>query len=110
MKKIMMLLAALFALAGACGGRSVPVEITNDLGAWNIEEIYIDPSGTDLGSNRITDVIEPDEVVSISVPVGTYDILMMDEDGDFYARKNVEIGLEGYQWAVTLADLDWNQR
>jgi hypothetical protein len=50
--------------------------------------------------------MEPGDDVTISVPAGTYDIKVVDEDGDSYTLWGVEIGAEGYQWAVTLADID----
>ena len=107
MKKVAAILAVVLAatfIAG-CGG-NVHVKITNDLGAWNIEEIYIDPSDQPWGDSRITDVMEPGDQVTISVPAGTYDLQIVDEDGDTYTRWGVEIGSSGYEWAVTLSDID----
>lgn len=108
MKRIAALLALMLALTviGACGGGNVPVKITNDLGAWNIEEIYIDPSDEPWGDNRISDTMEPGDDVTINVPEGTYDLKVVDEDGDSYTLWGVEIGSDGYEWAVTLADID----
>jgi archaellum component FlaF (FlaF/FlaG flagellin family) len=108
MKNVLALLAVVFAatfIAG-CGNGNVPVKITNDLGAWNIEEIYIDLASEPWGANRITDIIEPGEDVTISVPVGTYDLKIVDEDGDTYTIWGQEIGAEGFSWAVTLSDID----
>lgn len=108
MRKTAAVLALVLAvtLISGCGGGNVPVKITNDLGAWNIEEIFIDPSDEPWGANRITDVIEPGEDVTINVPAGTYDLQIIDEDGDTYTLWAVEIGADGYDWAVTLADID----
>jgi len=45
MKRQALLVAlALTAVAG-CTARKVPVTIANDLGAWDITELYIDPAG-----------------------------------------------------------------
>ncbi len=108
MKRIAAILAAVLALTliGGCGSSNVPVKITNDLGAWNIEEIYIDPSDSPWGENRISSILEPGEDVTIRVPGGTYDIRLVDEDGDTYTVWQVEVGTSGYDWAVTLSDMD----
>ncbi len=108
MKKTVMMLAVLlaFTVISACGAGTVPVKITNDLGAWDIEEVYIDPSDEPWGENRISEIMEPGDDVTINVPAGTYDIKVVDEDGDSYTIWGVEIGADGYQWAVTLADID----
>lgn len=108
MRKITALMAILFAVTviGGCGGGNVPVKITNDLGAWNVEEIYIDPSDQAWGDNRISEVMEPGDDVTISVPAGTYDMQIVDEDGDTYTLWGVEVGADGYEWAVTLSDID----
>lgn len=108
MKKILALLTVALAvtLISGCGG-NVRVEITNDLGAWNIEEIYIDPAeNSEWTENRISDALEPGEVATISIPAGTYDIMVVDEDGDPYTRWDVEIGSDGYKWGVELSDID----
>lgn len=108
MKKVFALIAAVsvFTMIAGCGSGNVPVKITNDLGAWNIEEIKIDPTDSPWGDNRISEIVEPGEDVTINVPAGTYDIMIVDDDGDSYTRWNIEIGAEGYDWAVTLSDLD----
>jgi len=108
MKKILGLAAAMFmvTLIGGCGTGTVPVKITNDLGAWDIEEIYIDLSSEPWGVNRITETIEPGEDVTIRVPAGTYDLKIVDEDGDTYTIWGKEISADGFNWAVTLSDLD----
>lgn len=108
MKKLLAVFAVVFAVTviGGCGGGNVPVKIINDLGAWNIEEVKIDLSDQPWGENRISETIEAGEDVIISVPAGTYDIMIVDEDGDSYTRWEVAIGADGYEWAVTLADID----
>jgi len=108
MKRILVLLAVVFAaiFVSGCGVSNVPVKITNDLGAWNIEEVYVDLSAGPWGVNRISEVMEPADEALITVPAGTYDIKLVDEDGDTYTRTNIVIGAEGYTWAVTLSDID----
>lgn len=108
MKKLLALvtIALVAAFVSGCGNQA-PVKITNDLGAWNIEEIYVDPaSESDWGDNRISSTVEPGDEVTIKVATGTYDIMIVDEDGDSYTRWEVEVGSEGYDWSVTLSDID----
>ena len=106
MKKILMLLAVSLAVTvvSGCGG-TVPVKIINELGAWDIEEVYIDPSDEPWGENLISETLEPGEEITLSVLPGTYDLMVVDEDGDEYTLWIVEIGSGGYDWAVTLDDL-----
>jgi len=108
MKRLSVLLVVALAatLVSGCGGQ-VQVKITNDLGAWNIEEIYIDPAeDNNWGDNLITETLEPGSDVTLSVAPGNYDIMLVDEDGDSYTRWDIEIGSDGFDWAVTLSDID----
>ncbi len=122
MKRIYLLMAllALPVLFFACGSGEAPVAdapeevdievvIINELGGWNIEEIMIDPSDGPWGENRIDAVLEAgDEVTIVLDEEGTYDIMVIDEDGDSYTLWEVEIDGHGYEWEVTLEDGDWN--
>ena len=94
--------AAIFTLG--CGG-NVPVTIVNDLGAWNIDEIYIYLSDEARGENQISEILMPGEDCTIIIPAGTYDIMLLDEDGDSYTRSGIEIGPDGYDWVVTLSEI-----
>jgi len=94
-----------------CSGCYEPVRITvvNDLGSWNIEYIYI--SGTDeedwgLSSLPSSTVIVPGDSIGIGVEPGSYDIQIVDEDGDTYTRWDQEVTEEGYRWAVRLGEID----
>lgn len=122
MKKfyLLMALVALPVLFFACGNGEAPVAdadapdeieirvvIVNELGAWNIEEILVDPSDGPWGENRIDAILEADEeAVIILDEEGTYDILVIDEDGDSYTLWEVEIDEDGFEWAVTIEDMD----
>ena len=112
-------LAVLPVLFFACGGSDAPVadapepvvEVTiiNELDGWNIEEIMIDPSDAAWGDNRIDEPLRDGEEVTIVLDgANTYDIMIIDEDGDSYTLWGVEIDADGYEWAVTLDDGDWN--
>lgn len=106
MKRTALLIAlAITAIAG-CGTKQVPVTIANDLGAWDIQEVYIDPTDQPWTNSLITTTVVPGESVTLNVAPGTYDMRCVDEDGDTYTRWEVVIGNEGYTWNVTLAHMD----
>jgi hypothetical protein len=108
MSKFILLLAVVItaAFVAGCGGK-VPVKITNDLGAWSIEEIYIDPAeNSEWTNNLISETLESGSDVTLNVAPGNYDIMLVDEDGDSYTRWEIEIGSGGYDWSVTLSDID----
>ncbi|MCK5133050.1 MAG: hypothetical protein KAR40_12965 [Candidatus Sabulitectum sp.] len=107
MKKVTALLtvALIATLISGCGG-NVPVKITNDLGAWDIEEIYIDPSvDEDWSNNLIHEILKPGDEITLKVSPGNYDIMAVDEDGDEYILWEVEIGSDGYNWRIEFADI-----
>lgn len=106
MKKIIPLLtvALIATLVSGCGG-NVPVKMINDLGAWDIEEIYISPSADDdWGDNLITETLEPGDEITNTVAPGTYDLKAVDEDGDEYTLYLVEVDADGYIWDIELSD------
>lgn len=107
MKNILVLLTVVFAsiFILGCGG-NVPVTIVNDLGAWNIEEIYIYPFDEARGENQISEMLVPGKECTITIPAGTYDIMLLDEDGDSYTRSGIAIGSDGYDWVVTLSEIE----
>ena len=87
---------------------SYPVVITNDLGSWDIRGIYISPSNSDSwGDNHLAgEILYPGDTYTAYVEGDTYDIYLEDEDGDTYTRWSVYVGGSGYNWSVTLSDLD----
>lgn len=87
---------------------SCPVTFTNDLGSWDITGVYISPSDSDSwGDNHIQgEILYPGDTFTAYVESNTYDIYLEDEDGDTYTRWEVYIGNSGYQWEVTLSDID----
>lgn len=90
------------------GAAMVEVSIVNGLESWDIYYIYIDPSDEPWGEDLLgADIIlVPGENFTIEIEEGTWDMMVEDEDGDTYTLWQVEIGPEGYQWNVTLDDLD----
>lgn len=106
MKKLAIITAlALTALAG-CAAKQVPVTINNSLGAWDIREVYIDPSDKPWTRDLLTTTLTPGNSATFNVAPGTYDIRCTDEDGDTYTKWEVVVGSQGYTWNVTLADMD----
>ena len=129
MKKLVLLLSVLaIALLAACGGEqaeeatdngdssagdaeateAIEVTITNGLGEWDIHSVLLDPSNEPWGDERLDEeqVLAPGEVVTIEVEEGTWDLMVTDEDGDTYTLWQIDIGPEGYEWNVTLDDMD----
>jgi hypothetical protein len=90
------------------GDGDCPITITNSTGGWTIMYAWISPAGSPDESVDVlgADVLAPDGVLTAWFDAGTYDIQIEDEDGDTYTRNGVEVGPDGYDWAVTLDDLD----
>ncbi len=130
MKRLALLLSLLaIALFAACGeqadeGTTVRIEdtdeaamaevtIVNGLEAWDIYFIFIDPADEPWTEDLLgeTDILAPGESFTVNIEVGIWDMMVEDEDGDTYTLWQVDIGPEGYQWNVTLDDLDagWDE-
>lgn len=106
MKALLMLAAVMMFVA--CGAQKVPVTITNDLGSWDIHEIYIRSHRADeWGSNLITSPIAPGAAFNTELNAGEWDFRAVDEDGDTYTRYEEEVRGESFSWKVTLAEMDW---
>ncbi|MFO8184154.1 MAG: hypothetical protein R6U39_08280 [Candidatus Aegiribacteria sp.] len=91
------------------GTGTAPVTLTNALGGWEIHGVMIDPSSDpEWSAERLGDdyILAEDQAVTIMVEPGTYDIRVIDEDADTYSKWEVEIGPDGYEWNVTLSDMD----
>lgn len=128
MRKTAVLLSILIlALIAACGQQeqdtpstapeesdaTTEVTITNGLEAWEIHSILIDPSEAPWGDERLgeEEILAPGESFTLEITEGSWDIKVTDEDLDVYTLWQVEIGPEGYEWFVTLDDLDtgWDE-
>jgi hypothetical protein len=89
------------------GEGSAPVTLVNDLGSWDIYFVYVDPSDEPWGEDRLgANILAPGDELTVWVEPDTYDIKAEDVDGDTYTRWGVEVGPEGYQWDISLADMD----
>jgi len=83
------------------------VEITNGLGGWDIFYVWVDPTNSQWGDDRLAaDILMPGSILTVNLDPGVYDIRCEDEDGDTYTRWGIEVGPEGYFWTVTLDDWD----
>jgi hypothetical protein len=98
MKRTVFGLCIVALMAVGCG-KQVPVTIDNELGIWEIEELYI-YEGSEMGDNLITAEGE------ITVAPGTYSIMAVDDEGGEYSWSGVAIGDEGYTLVITPADRD----
>jgi len=89
------------------GEGTAPVTIVNDLGAWDIYYVYVDPSDAPWGDDRLgADILTAESELTVWVDPGTYDMMVEDEDGDTYTVWGIDVDEEGYTWNVTLADMD----
>lgn len=91
------------------GTGTAPVTFTNTLGGWEIHGVMIDlSSDPEWSAERLGDdyILAEDQAVTVMVEPGTYDMRVIDEDGDTYSKWEVEIGPDGHEWNVTLSDMD----
>jgi uncharacterized protein YfaS (alpha-2-macroglobulin family) len=93
---------------GASMGEGAPVTIYNDLGNYTVYYVRCSrSSNSSWGEDRLdSEFIVPGDDFTFYVSPGTYDIQLEDEDGDTYTRMGVDVGPDGYYWAVNLGDLD----
>jgi len=87
----------------------VPLAVTNGLEEYDIYCVYISRGTDDVwGSNHLpgTDVLEPGKTAEVMVQPGVYDLQVIDEDGDTYTLHDIRIGADGFEWTVTLDDMD----
>lgn len=95
-------------LAGGCFEK-VPLSITNGLENYDIHCVYISRSNDSVwGTNHLpgTDILEPGKMAEVMVAPGTYDIQVMDQDGDTYTLNDIHVDDQGYQWTVTINQID----
>ncbi|MCK5035791.1 MAG: hypothetical protein KAS73_07865 [Candidatus Sabulitectum sp.] len=85
------------------------IVITNDLDRTNIEYIYVSSSSEDQwGINSLPEwkVLLPEESHSITVLPDTYDIQVVDENGDTYTIWDREVQDDDLLWRVIPTDID----
>jgi len=95
-------------LAGVVSAVSAGViTITNTTGGWDITDVYVVSFGAcSWGADRLdgTTLSEGQEW-QLEVPMGIYNIRVIDTDGDTYTKTAVPV-MEAFDWSVTLDDLD----
>lgn len=85
------------------------VIITNDLEDKNIEYIYVSSGSEDeWGINSLPEwkVLLPGETHEITVLPDTYDLQVMDENGDTYTLWDITIEEDNFLWDVVAVDID----
>ncbi|NOQ21523.1 MAG: hypothetical protein GQ565_02575 [Candidatus Aegiribacteria sp.] len=89
------------------GDGTAPVTVVNDLGGWDIFNVYVDPSDGPWGDDRLgTEILTESNDITIWVDPGTYDMRVQDVDGDTYTLWEIDVDENGYEWAVALEDMD----
>ena len=89
------------------GEGTAPITISNNLGGWDILYVYVDPSDSPWGEDRLgADILEGSSEITVWVDPGSYDIKVQDEDGDTYTLWGIDVDENGYEWSVTLDDID----
>ena len=86
---------------------TVTLTIMNGLGSFTIYYVYVSPSGSNSwGSDRLGtgNVLRPGDSGTLELSTGTYDIKIVDEDGDEYFRWDLKLNSD-YTWTVRLSDL-----
>ena len=103
-------MALLLALVGCGGYEPTRLMIVNGLAGYHIEYVFISaPDREDWGRNALPPhlvPLVPGDSVGIAVLPGTYDLMIMDEDGDTYTRWEVLVDETGYTWNAALSDID----
>lgn len=94
-----MILAGVFFLFSfsAILGQTVDFKVTNN-SLWAIEEVYFASAGTEeWDANALSDFskIEGNSTHTFSLACGTYDIKLIDEDGDICLFSNYEVPCNG---------------
>ena len=112
-KMLTLLISVLLMGFMACGNDNpassgtITFTIINELGPFTIHYVYVSPSGSNSwGSDRlgVANVLDPGESGTLELPKGTYDIKIVDEDGDEYFRWDLKLNND-YTWRVRLSDL-----
>ena len=116
LKLVLMVSVAVVGMMGlvACGDddkptSSEPITLTmiNELEDYTIFFIYVSPTGMDTwGEDRLGsgNVLSPGEGGTLELPKGTYDIKIVDEDGDTYIKMDLDL-TKDYTWRVRLSEL-----
>lgn len=98
-------LAVLAPVAQAAKKADVTIVNKSD---WTIEELYLSPNDEDSwGPDQLKQhVIEPGESFKLTqIPCGTWDVKLVDEDGDECVVAGVDICANSETWTISSKDL-----
>lgn len=104
--KIQVVIIAILGIFSLVSGATL--EITNGTGEWDFNYVYVSlSSSSSWGNNQLEEdeYLLPGDSVEFEIQDGTYDLKIIDEDGDSYTRWSVAIE-DTYEWIVTLDYLD----
>ncbi|MGE0040668.1 MAG: hypothetical protein AB7V01_05740 [Vicinamibacterales bacterium] len=113
-RRIVFALAAAVMLCGVgaslhAAQKKVSVTVINH-SLWEIHEFYLSTvDDNDWGPDQLEDEIieaEGGEFKLTGIPVGRYDVKLVDEDADECVVEDVAIGIDGSEtWEITSKDL-----
>ncbi len=114
---VLVLLIIVLPALSACGRREEErtvgselstIIITNGLVDYDIHEIYIDASDEIRSEDRLApgEILEPGDTFVLKVGEGSWNIRVVDEDGDSYIERQVDVGPGEYCWEVTPDDIE----
>ena len=98
-----------FATTGFAAGKTAAVKIVNK-SAWEIHEFYLAPTGPDddWGADQLHKSVisaKSGTFTLQSIPCDTYDVKLVDEDGDACEVEKVNICGGSETWTITDNDL-----
>jgi hypothetical protein len=106
-RRVLCVSAALLAAGTGCGRGGAAIEVLNDLGAYDIMDIYVYPDTTLIrGSNLLPGPLLPGGTFAAEVQPGIYNVVAVDEDGDSYHYGGLMVGNAGYSVRVSLDDMN----
>ncbi len=106
---ILTVLAAVFMVFTTGCLKKIPLSVTNGLEDCSINCVYISRGWDSVwGSNHLpgTDVLEPGKTAEVMIQPGVYDLQVIDKNGDTYTLNDIRIGSDGFNWTVTVGDMD----
>lgn len=106
------MLGAAFATGCTSDGEvDASLTVVND-SDFVIEEIYLtDVNGSSWGANLLSgDALFPDEQLTLGVDCGTYDALLVDEDGEECEIHDLDLCLNDATWLIRNTTCDAFER
>jgi opacity protein-like surface antigen len=106
MKKTLFLAGLFLAVVFTAVAADVIVTVVNDTG-YDVYYLYVSRSDSDDWGDDLLDdeILGPGEGFQVSLPTGTWDIMVEDEDEDTYTKSEVRV-TKSTVIKMTIADLD----